>query len=54
MAKLLGWIGATLGSALGWWLGAPAGMMTAFFVSVLGTGVGLYLGRWVATEYFGS
>ena len=52
MTKLLGWICATLGSALGWWLGAPAGMMTAFLVSIVGTAAGLYIGRRLATEYF--
>lgn len=52
MTKLLGWIGATLGSALGWWLGARAGMMTAFLVSIVGTGAGLYIGRRLAMEYF--
>lgn len=52
MTKLLAWIGATLGSALGWWLGARWGMMTAFLVSMVGTGVGLYAGRRIATEYF--
>jgi uncharacterized membrane protein YeaQ/YmgE (transglycosylase-associated protein family) len=51
MTKLAGWIGATLGSALGWWLGAPAGMMTAFLVSTVGTAAGLYIGRWLAKEY---
>jgi hypothetical protein len=48
MSKLLGWVGATVGGAIGWWAGARAGMMTAFVLSMVGTGGGIYLGRWVA------
>ena len=45
MRKLLGFVGATLGGAVGWWAGAHVGMMTAFMVSMLGTGAGMY-GGW--------
>jgi hypothetical protein len=45
MAKWLGWLGATLGGAIGWWLGAKVGIMTAVVVSMVGTGAGLYYGR---------
>ena len=48
MNGLFGWIGATIGGALGWWAGARVGLLTAFLVSVVGTGLGLYLGRWAA------
>jgi uncharacterized membrane protein YeaQ/YmgE (transglycosylase-associated protein family) len=51
MGKLLGFVGATVGSYLGWWLGSGGGTMTAFIVSMLGTGVGLYIGRRVASHY---
>ncbi|HJP56899.1 MAG TPA: hypothetical protein VJ847_07735 [Gemmatimonadales bacterium] len=44
MRKLLGFVGATLGGAVGWWAGAHVGMMTAFMVSMLGTGAGMYAG----------
>ena len=44
-------VGGTLGSALGWWLGALEGIMTAFFLSVLGTGLGVYLARRLMDEY---
>lgn len=48
MEKLVGLVGATVGSAVGWWAGARIGVMTGFFCSVLGTGVGLYgARRWV-------
>ncbi len=52
MGKLLALVGTTLGSAVGWWLGAPAGLMTAFICSVVGFGVGLYAVRRLAHEYF--
>jgi hypothetical protein len=51
MTKLFGFLGATAGSALGWWAGAPVGTMTAFMFSTVGTGVGLYLGRKVGDHY---
>jgi hypothetical protein len=51
MARLFGLVGATVGSTCGWWLGAHVGLMTAFFISTLGTGVGLYCGRQIADTY---
>lgn len=48
MTALLGWTGATVGSAIGWWVGAKYGVFTAFASSVVGTGVGLYVGRRIA------
>lgn len=51
MAKLLGFVGSLVGSSIGWWLGAFAGTMTAFMLSMVGTGVGIYLGRRIAAEW---
>ena len=51
MGKLLGFVGATVGGYAGWWLGAPVGTMTAFMVSIVGTGAGMYAGRRVARHY---
>ena len=48
ISRLLGFVGMTVGGGLGWWLGARHGIMTAFIVSVVGTGVGLYVGKRVA------
>jgi hypothetical protein len=48
MIKLLAWIGASLGGAIGWWAGDRLGLFFAFILSVVGTGAGLYLGRRVA------
>jgi hypothetical protein len=47
--KLLVLLGATAGSAAGWWLGAHVGPMSAFFVSLVGTvGGGYAMNRWLA------
>lgn len=51
MNKLMGTIGATVGSAAGWWLGAKVGIMTAFAISMVGTGIGIYAGRRAAEHY---
>ena len=44
MKKLIVLITTTVGSAAGWWLGARVGIMTAFIVSMIGFGLGLYYG----------
>jgi hypothetical protein len=51
MLKLYSFIGATAGGYLGWAVGAPVGFMTAFMVSMIGTGFGIYVGRRVAHHY---
>lgn len=53
MLKLYSFIGATVGSYAGWALGAPIGFTTAFMVSMVGTGVGIYAGRRLA-HYYGA
>jgi hypothetical protein len=50
MGKLLALVGATIGGAIGWWLGAHVGIMAAFMLSVLGTGGGVYAGRRIAAR----
>jgi hypothetical protein len=44
-------ITATVGGALGWWLGFYVGFMTAYFLSVVGTAAGVYLGRRWTAQY---
>ncbi|HEX2723766.1 MAG TPA: hypothetical protein VHM24_12695 [Gemmatimonadaceae bacterium] len=44
-------IGTTIGSYSGWWLGARFGLMTAFILGVIGTGIGFYFGRRIAQHY---
>lgn len=51
MTKLFGYAGSVVGSTLGWWVGALHGTMTAFLLSIVGTGVGIYVGRRIAAEY---
>jgi uncharacterized membrane protein YeaQ/YmgE (transglycosylase-associated protein family) len=51
MKKVLNFVGATVGGAIGWWAGAPFGTMTAFLVSIVGTAIGVYLTIWVARNY---
>ena len=48
MKRLLGFVGASAVGGIGWWLGARVGIMTAFILSTLGTGIGIYVGRLVA------
>ncbi len=51
MKKLFGFIGATIGGYAGWALGALYGTMTAFMLSIVGTGVGIYFAAKVARNY---
>jgi hypothetical protein len=53
MLKLYSFIGATVGSYAGWAVGASIGLTTAFMVSMVGTGLGIYAGRKVA-KYYGA
>lgn len=45
MQKLLILVLTTLGSYAGWAVGARVGLMTAFVLSVVGTGLGIHAGR---------
>ena len=45
MKKLIVLLTTTIASAAGWWLGAKVGIMTAFIVSMIGFGFGLYYGN---------
>ena len=52
MEMLLSFIGASVVGSAGWWLGDRVGFMTAFMLSMVGTGVGMYAGRKAARYYF--
>jgi hypothetical protein len=52
MNKLLGFLGMALGGWAGWAAGAPISIFTAFILSVVGTGVGLWAARRLAQLYF--
>ena len=51
MRKALTFLGATVGSYAGWYIGSPIGFMTAFVLSMIGTGLGIYAGIRVARNY---
>lgn len=51
MIKLFSFIGAAVGGYAGWLLGAKIGFTTAFMLSIVGTGVGMYYGRLIARNY---
>lgn len=51
MSKLAAFLGATVGGWIGWYLGALVGTFTAFMVSIVGTGVGIYAARRLADEW---
>jgi hypothetical protein len=51
MKKLCVMIGSTIGGSLGWAAGAPIGTMTAFMISMVGTGIGMYAGFRFADRY---
>lgn len=44
-------LGSTIGGALGWWVGSPAGIFGSMTLSAVGSGVGLYLVRRLWNEY---
>ena len=52
MNKLCIFIGMTVFGWLGWWLGEWVGLVTAFFLSGLGSMVGVYIGWRVNRDYF--
>ena len=49
-SKLFAALGATIGGAVGWWAGAHWGTMTAFIVSTVATGFGIFYGRRLAVH----
>lgn len=53
MKGILGFTGATVLGSVGWWAAAHFGIMTAFFVSTITSGFGLYFGRRLA-EHLGA
>lgn len=51
MEKLMGFVGATVGSLVGWYLGDLVGFTTAVVLSMVGTGFGLWAGREMARRW---
>jgi len=51
LAALLSFLGATVGGWIGWILGKPVGFGTAFVLSIIGSGLGMYYGRRLARRW---
>lgn len=51
MKKVLVMVVSTVGSAVGWWLGARIGIMSAFMLSMVGLGVGIWGGVRLAQRW---
>jgi hypothetical protein len=45
MRKLLSLVWSTVFSAIGWWIGAKVGIMTALTISMVGLGFGIWYGK---------
>jgi hypothetical protein len=52
MKKLCIFIGMTVFSSVGWWIGDKVGFMTAFVLSGIGGMVGVYIGWRINRDYF--
>jgi len=52
VSRLLAFVGATIGSSLGWWIGSGVGFATAALLSIVGMAAGLYVGRRLDQRYF--
>lgn len=50
--KMIKFVASTLGGYVGWQLGNYVGLMTAFFLSIVGTALGVYVARRWVDEYF--
>jgi len=52
METLIVLVATTILGAIGWWIGEFIGLTTAFILSIVGTAIGVYVGRQIAREYF--
>jgi hypothetical protein len=52
MEKLLVFLGLAVGGWIGWMVGARFGFFAAFVLCVVGTALGLYVGRRIACDHF--
>jgi hypothetical protein len=48
---MLIFVGTTVGGTVGWWMGSGIGFMTAFALSMVGTGAGMYIAIKMAQNY---
>lgn len=52
MIRLLAFLGLTIGGWIGWSVGARFSLGAAILLSVVGTGLGMYVGRRIARDRF--
>jgi predicted MFS family arabinose efflux permease len=52
MTRILIFIGMTVGGWIGWLVAERFGIMTAFFVSSLGSVAGVFAGWWLGRRWF--
>ena len=52
MKKMSVFIGGTVGGYIGWYAGDRFGLMTAFILSMVGTGIGGYYANKFMREYY--
>jgi hypothetical protein len=52
IVKVMMLLGSIVGGAIGWWIGARVGFMTAFIVSTVCSGFGIYFARQWAINYW--
>lgn len=53
MKGILNFAGMTVGGWIGWMIGAPVSLFTAFIVSIVGTGLGLYAAQRLTKHFLG-
>jgi hypothetical protein len=49
--KMLALVASMVVGSAGWWLGEKIGLFSAFTLSAVGTGLGIYLGRRLAIHW---
>ena len=52
MNKAINFLGMTIGGYVGWYIGLPVSVFTAFMLSMVGTGLGLWGAMWAVKRYF--
>lgn len=45
LRPLILFVTVSSGGALGWWLGTPGGLMGSYLAGVVGSSIGLFIGR---------
>jgi hypothetical protein len=51
VSKAINFLGMTIGGYVGWYLGQPVSFFTAFMLSMVGTGLGLWGAYWAQRRF---